>query len=187
MTQSSCNCTQFFMVRDQKSTICGAFHEKCVKQVENDFHVTKDSCSCLNLCDRIEYHMKLDVKKKYDWPKWVEKLKFKQDPSTDINFAVTKVLPQIHGKMKTAVGFFSLFGGLVWFFGGLSVMSGVELLFCFIFKQTLVLRVNPVTIEMMPEVKPEKRPIEMIQRYLKVSPIHGLKHIGNDRKSKLER
>lgn len=56
-TLESCGCVQFFMVRDEKTRICGVKDMKCYKNVENT--IDKDHCRCLMKCGEIQYEIEI--------------------------------------------------------------------------------------------------------------------------------
>ncbi|KAG5667492.1 hypothetical protein PVAND_015472 [Polypedilum vanderplanki] len=186
MTLKSCNCTQFYMVRSKKTRICGLGDEKCFWKIESNFQSVKSKCKCYELCERIEYDVKMDVQKII--PKKV--LYIKEHKSfLEVNFAVDRVLAITRSKQQTLVGFFSLTGGFLGLFAGFSVLSKFEFFYFLFFEPILkVLKKNDNRVYTMKEGNTKNKIVwKYLRQFLNDSSIHGFNHIGNDQKFIIER
>ena len=65
ITINRCKCAQFFMVRNTTMRICGVAEEKCFRNVEDEFEVTKMTCKCLEPCNYVKYEVELKNVEQY--------------------------------------------------------------------------------------------------------------------------
>ncbi|CAH1275636.1 unnamed protein product [Diabrotica balteata] len=151
-TLQKCGCVNFFMPRENTTSICGNSRKDCLANAESEIKLVEinallgkgkeSSCNCLPLCNQLKYQANTS---RYPW-KWKElfrahkKLRELMEynetyiqkvhySSLKIFFSSDQFLPSEKNELYGMFDFISNFGGLLGLFTGFSLLTAAEIVY----------------------------------------------------------
>ncbi|CAO1405296.1 unnamed protein product [Diamesa serratosioi] len=205
-TLKACGCVQFFMIRDNKTTICGINDKVCYEKIESNFKALESKCKCIPSCNILNYDIEMK-RLSFEGSERMFTGTFNVDkhPSeVTFLFKENEVFTFIRKKQFTTVDFLSDCGGILGLFAGISVLSIVEVVYYFSLrilvnawidrKKSKIIPVKPIHTlddQLQTNNNNTQSILRMFLNYTKFvlqeSSIHGCNYIVNPLKSWIER
>jgi len=179
MTLAACDCVQFFMLRDNKTRICGMSDMKCFQRIDDEFQEVKANCKCFDSCQSLKYSVQKSVidsnvnaisEHRISMHESKFEVKFK---TKDVNLLLKK-------KNFSVSKFVSFAGGLLGLFAGFSALSAVEIFYFFVIK-LFTERSNRIFTRNA-IIQKKNHVFDYLNKFFKSTSIHTLNYISVERR-----
>lgn len=129
------NCSRFFMVRDDSTTICGLERDMAAKYKTMfalvDIEDNVAGCDCLDECSSIKYNVEIISHSIADYNDTLDKLEVDTEVTLNFKFKDVDVVPLRRYQPLTFTEFLAQSGGMMGLFAGISALSVIEIFYFF--------------------------------------------------------
>ncbi|KAF5291401.1 hypothetical protein FQR65_LT01711 [Abscondita terminalis] len=214
-TLAKCKCVSFYMPRTSDIPICGPERMECAELANSDFNQMKssrrkgvdsrevliqnDHCNCMPSCFSLRYDLETS-QLDWDWQNLnlVNPDDFVDNPNETLHFSRLRVffkdlqfMTSERNELYGQTEFWANCGGLVGLFTGFSFISFIEILYYCTLRTDIM--TNQIT-DSSSKTKPYKKYpgcgrnfYDYFSEYSSNSSIHGIKYIGEKKRSLVEK
>jgi len=177
MTLAACDCVQFFMLRDDKTRICGMSDMKCFQRIDDEFQEVKANCKCFDSCQSLKYSVQKSVIDS-DVDTISVYRSFMRLSNFEIKFKAKDFHPLVRKKNFSILDFISFAGGLLGLLAGFSALSAFEI-FYFFFIKMWTEGSNRVFTR---NARFQENNFGYLDKFLKSTSVHTLNYISIERR-----